>query len=114
MTLAVRFKMMSRMEQLKNLLEKEPNDAFCLYALAQEYASQGDHDRAIELYERAIASDADYLYAYFHKARSEEALGRTRLAADTLREGITRAQRAGDAKAEAEMAGYLSALDADS
>ena len=103
--------MTDRIDQLMRLLEAEPGDAFCLYALGQEYASVGDHLRAVEYYERAIDADADTLYAYFHKARSQEELGDPEGARATLRQGLERATLARDAHAAGEIAGYLDSLD---
>jgi tetratricopeptide (TPR) repeat protein len=51
------------------MLEAEPNDPFCLYGLAQEYAKQGDLDQAVDMYERTIEADPAYCYAYYHFAR---------------------------------------------
>jgi tetratricopeptide (TPR) repeat protein len=100
---------MASIEQLKRLYEADPTDPFAPYALAQEYAKQGDHGRAVEHYDRCLALDPDYLYAYFHKARSLEAAGRVEDAAAALRAGAARA--GGDAKARDEMAAYLRELE---
>lgn len=104
--------MTDRLEQLKRLLHAEPEDAFTLYAVAQEYACRGEHERALEYYDRTIAADANYLYAYFHKARSQEATDDIAGALATLREGLDRATLVGDAHAAGELAGYIDSLDA--
>jgi tetratricopeptide (TPR) repeat protein len=101
---------MPSIEQLQRLYEADPTDPFAPYALAQELAKQGEHERAIEHYDLCLALDADYLYAYFHKARSLEAAGRVQDAIDVLRAGAARA--ANDAKAQSEIAGYLDQLSA--
>jgi tetratricopeptide (TPR) repeat protein len=62
---------MPTIEQLQRLYDADPSDPFAPYALAQEYAKQGDHAHAVEFYDRCLALDPDYLYAYFHKARAE-------------------------------------------
>ena len=99
-----------RMTRLLTLLEADPNDAFCLYSLAQEHAGRGNHATAIEYYDRTINSDRDYVYAYFHKARSQQALGDRPGAAMTLREGLARARVIGDPKAASELDAYLDEL----
>ena len=99
-----------RVTKLLRILEAEPNDAFCLYSLAQEHASRGDQAAAISYYDRTIESDRDYLYAYFHKARSEQALGRPEHAVQTLRDGLSRARTIGDAKAMSELSALLDEL----
>ena len=59
-------------EQIVKLLNLEPNDPFMLYALANDYAGAGEHEQAIEYYEKTIEQDQDYCYAYYHQARSYE------------------------------------------
>lgn len=102
--------MADRIAQLKRLLESDPEDAFCLYGLAIEYANQRNNDDAIAYFDRALAVDADYCYAYFHKAKALEAAGDAPAAAETLRCGIQRAKAIGDHKALNELTGYLDEL----
>ena len=101
---------MPSIEQLEKLLELEPDDTFVLYGLAQEYAKADDTDRAVEFYDRVIALDPHYHYAYFHKARALDEGGRTEEALDTLRVGLGMAQQANDGKAAGEIAGLLDEL----
>ncbi|MEM8756467.1 MAG: hypothetical protein AAGF47_01630 [Planctomycetota bacterium] len=102
---------MPSIEQLTKLLSADPADTFVLYALAQEHAKAGDHDQAIDLYRRCIAEDEAYCYAYFHGARSLEALDRATEAAEMLETGLAVAERVGDAKASSEIAQYRGSLD---
>ena len=55
--------------QLEKLLALDPADAFVLYALAMEHAKLAEKDRAFAYFDRCIAADPAYCYAYFHKAR---------------------------------------------
>jgi tetratricopeptide (TPR) repeat protein len=103
--------MPDRIAQLKAMLESEPNDPFCLYGMAMEYAKLGQDQSATSWFDLAIAADPDYTYAYYHKAKSQEAVGDARGAAATLREGMERARLAGDAKALNEIGAYLDELD---
>ena len=102
--------MSERIEQLQKLLKADPNDPFCLYGLAQEYGKQGDHEQAVAWYDRTLQADANYCYAYYHRAKSLDELDRTEEARETLERGIERAQAVGDEKALGELAGYLDAL----
>ncbi len=105
---------MPSIAQLEKLLALDAADPFVLYALAQEHAKVGTaeaHTRAIEHYDRCLAADAGYCYAYFHKAKSLEALERTSDAAATLRAGLAAARHANDAKAQSEMQAYLMAIE---
>lgn len=101
---------MSRLEKLTRLLEADPNDAFVLYGIAQEHAKVGDHPRAVEFYDRCLAVDANYLYAYYHKAVAQNEHGDTAAARGTLTVGVKQAKAARDAKALNEMQGFLDSL----
>lgn len=94
---------MPTIDELRRLLAADPDDPFVLYGLAQQHAKAGDHAEAVAFYDRCLASDPAYLYAYFHKAKSLDEIGRREEAADTLREGLDRARAAGDEKAAAEI-----------
>ncbi len=93
------------------MLASAPRDAFLLYAVAQELARTGDHAGAMDHYDRCLDADPAYCYAYFHKARTLESMGREAEAAATLRQGLAAARGAGDAQALREIQGYLDALD---
>ncbi|MEK6702571.1 MAG: tetratricopeptide repeat protein, partial [Planctomycetota bacterium] len=64
---------MPSLQQLERLLVVDPQDAFVLYAIAQEHAKQGRHADAVAFYDRCLGVNAEYCYAYYHKARSLEA-----------------------------------------
>jgi tetratricopeptide (TPR) repeat protein len=102
--------MPNREDQLKRLLAQDPDDAFLLYALAQEYAKDGNHSGAVACYDRCLTSDESYCYAYYHKARSQQALGDLAGAVATLRSGLDQARAAGDEKAASEIEGLLDML----
>lgn len=102
--------MTPRLAQLNRLLALDPHDAFVLYGLAHEHAKAGDHAQAIDFYDRCLAADPAYFYAYFHKAVSLKALGRAEEARPVLTAGISAAKAAGDAKALNELTGMLDTL----
>ncbi len=101
---------MPSIEQLQKLLAADPTDAFLLYGLAQEHARLGNHAEAVRCYDRCLAADPAYAYAYFHKARAQEAAGDTAAAAATLRAGIAAARAAADSHALSEISAYLDEL----
>lgn len=90
-------------EQIQSLLEKEPNDPFLLYALAQDYAKANEHEDAITYYQRTLDADPEYCYAYFHMARSLQSLGRDDDAVRILDVGLESAKRINDHKAVSEI-----------
>ena len=102
---------MPSVEQLEKLLASDPRDPFVLYALAQEHAKGGDITRSVEYFDRCLAADPAYCYAYFHKARVLHEAGRTPEAVGTLREGAAAAKKAGDAHALSEISGFLDEIE---
>lgn len=101
---------MSRLQQLLKLYELDPSDADVLYMLAQEHAKAGRHDEALAWYDRCLQTDGSYCYAYFHKARSFEAMGDANGAKRTLVDGLAASRVRCDAKAAGEIEGYLHSL----
>ncbi|MFW5653940.1 MAG: hypothetical protein ACOC0P_07825 [Planctomycetota bacterium] len=99
-----------RLARLEKMLEADPNDAFCLYSIGFEHAREDRHEEAIGWYERAMAADGSYHYAWFQKAKSLIALHREDDARTTLRDGLERAEAAGDTKATSELRELLSVL----
>jgi len=102
--------MTDRIRQLKALLEDEPDDPFLLYSLGHEYAKAGDADSALAYFDRTIAADGDYCYAYYHKARVQQQAGDAEAAKETLETGLARALACQDQKAESEIRLYLESL----
>ncbi|HZW09021.1 MAG TPA: CDC27 family protein [Phycisphaerales bacterium] len=98
---------MPRTERLLQLLDKSPRDDFLLYGLAIEHAKSGEHETALQYFDRAIEANRDNPYHYYHKAKSLEALERIDEALGTLRAGAAVAQEADDAKAVGEIRGYI-------
>ncbi|GIW73538.1 MAG: hypothetical protein KatS3mg103_0060 [Phycisphaerales bacterium] len=101
---------MDRLARLEQMLEKDPTDAFVLYSLGQEHAKAGRHEQAVDAYRRCIQAHPGEHYAYYHMARSLEALGRRDEAVQALRAGLERARSDGQAKAADELAGLLESM----
>lgn len=104
---------MPRIDDLTRLLAKEPTDPFLLYSLAQEHAKLRTPDAlatAVDFYDRCLAVDPAYCYAYFHKAQALRAMNREPDAIATLHAGLAAAKAARDAKAQNELAALLDEL----
>ena len=99
-----------RLATLMSLLEKDPEDAFCLYGIAQEHAGRGEHEVAITWYEKAARADPDDGYIHYHRARSLQELGRLSEATAAIQDGMAAAARSGDDHARSELAGLLETL----
>lgn len=91
--------MIDRRPQLLKILALDQRDTFALYALAQEHAKHGDLPAALDAFDRCLAVDPLYAYAYFHKARCQQQSGQTPAARQTVLDGLRAAHQAGDAKA---------------
>lgn len=100
-----------RLEQLKQFYEENPNDSFLLFAIAKEYESSGQHREALDWYERLRTQDPDYVGTYYHLGKLYELLENTDRAIEVFRQGISVAQKAGDAQAERELRAALSWLE---
>ena len=103
---------MPSIDQLKKALASDPRDPFVLYGLAQEYAKAGDIAQACDYYDRCLKEDPHYCYAYFHKARAQEAGGDLAGALATLSTGLEVSRKVGDSKAVSELRGYREMLEA--
>jgi tetratricopeptide (TPR) repeat protein len=93
----------NKLQQLLKLLEREPTDTFLLYGIGMEYKKLGDARRAIEYFDRAIAVDPGYCYAYYQKGQVSEQLGLVEQARQSYGDGIAAARRVGDAHAQSEL-----------
>ena len=100
----------SRKEQIRELLELEPNDSFLRYGLAMEQASEGNDTAAVQTFKALIALHADYVPAYVQAGRALIRLGDDDKAREVLKVGIATATRTGDDHAAGEMAGFLAEI----
>jgi tetratricopeptide (TPR) repeat protein len=101
-----------RLEQLKKLYNADPSDADISYMIAQEYGTADDHDQAIEWYDKCLAADPAYCYAYFFKAIALQALERKADSISTLNTGMVHATESKHAKTISEMTSLLEQFSA--
>jgi tetratricopeptide (TPR) repeat protein len=78
-----------------------------LYGLAIEHAKAGRVDVACEWFDKCLAADAAYCYAYFHKGRTQLEAGRTSDGLATLRAGLVASAKHKDLKAMNELQALL-------
>lgn len=101
---------MPSIAQLEKLLAAEPDDPFLWYGIAQEHAKAGDVTKATAAYDRCLALDPLYCYAYFHKARCLADAGQAGEAVAVVKAGLEAAKRAQDSHALSELSGLLDEL----
>jgi tetratricopeptide (TPR) repeat protein len=102
--------MSSRLETLREMLEKDPQSSFVRYGLAMELMNQSRAEDAITEFRALIANDENYAAAYFHGGRALEMLGRIEEARAIYEQGIAVTSRTGDAHPRGEIEGALALL----
>jgi len=85
--------MPTRLEQLQQMLLQEPNDEFLQYAIALEYFSGGEIQKAIDGLEKIIANNKNYLAAYYQLGKCYAAQNKVGEAKAAYEKGITIAQQ---------------------
>ena len=88
----------SRLNQIMQMLEKNPDDSFLNYAAALEFKKNGKIDSAIDLLEKLIASDENYLAAYYQLGKNYEAVSETERAKNIFLKGKDIAVKKNDLK----------------
>jgi predicted Zn-dependent protease len=101
---------MSRLDQIQQMLQKEPGDVFLNFALAMEYVKLARPEEAVTQFKHVVTLDPNYTAAYFQQGNVLINLGRLDDAGTALREGIAIAQRIGDQHAAGEMSEVLATL----
>lgn len=101
---------MTRLEQLQKLAAIQPNDPMSHYGIGLELINLGQWPAAAAAFAQAIAVDAKYSAAYYHKARAEIASEATGVARDTLMAGMAVARSSGDWHTEGEMKALLETI----
>ncbi len=100
-----------RIEKLKMMIEKDPNDLFSRYALALEYNGINEPLTAIEILEELIRRDENYIPAYHQLGQLLGKMNRTQEAKKIYRKGVDLAQEQNDDKAGKEMREELEDLE---
>lgn len=94
---------MTRLEQLQKLVAVAPHDPMSHYGLGLEFLNLQRWPDAVAAFGQAIAVDAKYSAAYYHKARAQLSAGQPDAARQTLTDGMAVARAAGDWHTEGEM-----------
>ena len=105
--------MSQRLLLLQEILEKSPNDAFALFAVAKEHEKAGDTEQALDFYLRLQSADSNYVGLYYHLGKLYEKLHRPNDAIQTYRTGMDVARQAGDTHALSELNGARLEIDDD-
>jgi tetratricopeptide (TPR) repeat protein len=100
----------NRREKLETMLARDPRDAFLRYALALEWAKEGDYERSLAGLRDLTGDDPPHVPAFFMAAQQLARLDRIAEARAMLRDGIDEARRQGNSHAAGEMSEFLASL----
>ena len=95
----------TRLEQLQAFLAESPKDAFLQFAIAKEYESLGDQEKALQSYLTLREQQADYVGTYYHLGKLYEALEDFDKAEEVYQAGMEVAKGQGDKHALGELRG---------
>jgi tetratricopeptide (TPR) repeat protein len=98
-------KMTNRLQQLLQLSESSPNDAFLQFAIAKEYEGMNDPEQALAWYLKLKNTNPGYVGLYYHLGKLYESLDDTDNALEAYADGIEVAAKAGDQHALSELKG---------
>lgn len=84
------------MTRLKEMLEKQPDDAFLYHALGLEYVKGGDELAAEEMFKKALTKNEDHVGTYYHLVNLLAKAGRTEEAIKFCEKGLPACKKVGD------------------
>jgi tetratricopeptide (TPR) repeat protein len=105
--------MNDRIKMLHEYIQDDPSDTFSRYALALEYAKEGETSKAIELLKQLRIIDSDYLALYYQLGKLLQQIGLLDAAVEVFKEGIRVAQKQQNKHTESELRGVLLQLTDD-
>ena len=104
----------TRLVKLLAFLESDPNDPFVLYALATEYNSLNEPEKAFDYYLKLVEEHPNYVGTYYHLGKLYEKTGQTEPALAIYQKGMAAARDKRDMHAFSELQGaYNSAAGLD-
>jgi Tfp pilus assembly protein PilF len=78
----------NRIEMLKEYLKDDPGDSFSNYALALEYMKINQAEQAVEILEKILKRDKQYLAAYYQLGKGYEKMKRIEDAKTVYLKGV--------------------------
>ena len=87
---------MSKIDQLKSLLEASPNDSFLQHALALENIKVGEDEEAKKLFETILEREPGYVGSYYHLGKLLERNNEMEASIIVYKNGMAQAKAAKD------------------
>ena len=103
----------SKIEQFKQLIEMDQNDAVLHYGLGVEYLRQETIPAAVEEFRRTLELKPDYSAAYRDLGRALEKLDQNREAVEAYRRGVGVAKQNGDLQTIKEIEVFLKRMEVE-
>lgn len=100
----------TRKQQIEELLQDDPDDAFLRYGLAMEHVSAGDDSGAVACFHDLLGRCPEYVPGYVQAGQVLARLNRSAEAAGIWQKGIAAARQQGDMHAAEEMQAMLDGL----
>lgn len=105
--------MNDRIKMLQEYIQDDSSDTFSRYALALEFAKEGELSKAIELLKQLRLIDEDYLALYYQLGKLLQQIGLLEEAVMVFKSGIVIAQKQQNHHTEKELKGALLQLTDD-
>jgi tetratricopeptide (TPR) repeat protein len=93
----------SRIEILREMVDRNPAETFARYGLAMEYSKSGNLEEAVREYRALLEQNEGYAAAYYHGGQALEKMGRVEAAREMYEKGIEVTTRSGDMKTRNEL-----------
>ena len=104
---------MNKLNQLPEFHKKAPKDAFLNFAIAKEYESAKNDDKALEFYLEIQKNTPDYVGFYYHLGKLYVRQNKIENALQTYKQGMAVANKVNDKHAFSELASANLEIDDD-
>ena len=94
---------MNRLDQLRAMAIEDPDNSFIAFAIAMEYKTNDELEKATEEFEKLKKNDPDYVGLYYHLAECYAEMDDLQNAMSTYEKGISVAESLKDHHAKAEL-----------
>jgi Flp pilus assembly protein TadD len=102
---------MTRLELIKQIADKFPDDTVALYGLGDAYLADNQFQNAIDTFQKIIRLKPDYTAAYRELGKALAKAGKNEEARDIYRKGIEISQKTGEGQTGKEMKVFLNRLE---
>ncbi|MCB0689503.1 MAG: tetratricopeptide repeat protein [Saprospiraceae bacterium] len=102
---------MNRLQTLEVYIKETPNDPFLHFAIAKEYESLGDVEKAVTRYELLMERYPEYVGTYYHAGKMYEKLHQIDRALQCYERGLEQARIAKDRHSASELAEAKESLE---